>query len=47
MTAPLVNAQAHVLRGQGAVDEHGLAVDSRHAATVVREIDDIGFLNGA
>jgi hypothetical protein len=47
VTASLVNAQTHALRGQGAVNEHGFAVDSRHASAVVRKIDDIGLLNGA
>ena len=45
--APLENAQAHPLRRQCAVDEHGLAVDARDAAAVVRQIDDVGFLNRA
>ncbi len=45
--APLENAQAHTFRRQRAIDEHRLAVDARHAAAVVGEIDDIGFLHRA
>ncbi len=45
--AALEHAKAHPLRRQRALDEHGFALDPRDAATVVRQIDDIGLLNRA
>jgi hypothetical protein len=43
--AALVHTKTHPLRGQRPVDEHGFALDARDAAAIVRQIDDIGFLN--
>jgi hypothetical protein len=40
-----VHTKTHALRGQRALDEHGLALDARDAAAIVRQIDDIAFLN--
>jgi hypothetical protein len=46
LPASLVDPKPHPLRKQRTLDEHRLACDARDAATVVREIDDICFLNG-
>jgi hypothetical protein len=43
--AALVHTETHPLRRQRTLDEHGFALDARDAATIVRQIDDIGFLN--
>jgi hypothetical protein len=41
---PCHAAQLDRLSRQGVGHEHGFAVDTRHAASVVREIDDCGLL---
>jgi hypothetical protein len=43
--AALVHTKTHPLGWQRTLDEHGFALDARNAATIVCQIDDIGFLN--
>ena len=45
LAAPFDHPKAHAFPGQRAVDEDGLAVDSRNPAAVVGQIHDIGFLD--
>ena len=43
VTVPAAEVKPHPLAGQGTGYEHGLAVDSGHAAAVVGQIGYIGF----
>src|SRR5579859_712776 len=43
--APLDDPKAHPLARQRPLDEHSLALEPRDTASIVRKIDDVGFLH--
>jgi hypothetical protein len=45
LAPPPQHPKANTLACERSIDEYRLAADSRHAATVMRKIDDVGLLN--
>jgi hypothetical protein len=43
--APLEDPKAHPFPRQCALDEHGLALDPRDPAPIMRKVDDVGLLH--